>query len=108
MRTCAQANTRGRPSRPSASERVPMRTIDRRTFLRNTGVLGTWLAASNVLSRAAHADKPITFSGWVFKPDTVTAYVNFYNRKLAGQLKYEPLPSVHCPPTMETRALAGA
>jgi len=84
-----------------------MRTIDRRTFLRNAGVLGTWLAASNVLSGAAHADKPITFSGWVFKPDTVRDYVNFYNRKFGGQVKYEPLPWVQYHPTMETRALAG-
>jgi len=83
-----------------------MRTIDRRTFLRNAGVLGTWLAASNVLSGAAHADKPITFSGWVFKPDTVRDYVNFYNRKFGGQVKYEPLPWVQYHPTMETRALA--
>jgi multiple sugar transport system substrate-binding protein len=92
---------------PDTEREGPMRTISRRTLLRNAGVLGTWLVASNSLRNAAHADKPITFSGWVFKPDTVKDYVNFYNQKFGGQVKYEPLPWVQYHPTMETRALAG-
>jgi hypothetical protein len=57
-------------------------------------MLGTWLVASNGLRSAAHADRPITFSRWVFKPDTVKDYVNFYNQKFGGQVKYEPFPWV--------------
>src|SRR5439155_1497232 len=53
------------------------------------------------------ADKPVTFSGWVFKPDTVKDYVTFYNQKFGGQVKYEPLPWVQYRPTMESRALVG-
>ncbi|HET6318305.1 MAG TPA: hypothetical protein VFG86_17770, partial [Chloroflexota bacterium] len=59
------------------------------------------------LRAQARADKPVSFSGWVFKPDTVKDYVNFYNQKFAGQVKYESIPWAQYHPTMETRALAG-
>jgi multiple sugar transport system substrate-binding protein len=57
--------------------------------------------------RSARADKPINFSGWVFKPDTVKDYVEFYNKKHAGQVKYEAIPWATYHSTMETRAFAG-
>ena len=83
-----------------------MSTMNRRTFLGQTG-----LAASAVLAegawRGAHADKPINLSGWVFKPDTVKDYVDFFNKKHNGQVKYEAIPWANYHPTMETRALAG-
>ena len=84
-----------------------MRTISRRTFLGSAGLLGAATVLADGLGRIAHADKPVTFSGWVFKPDTVKDYVTFYNQKFGGQVKYEPLPWVQYHPTMETRALAG-
>ena len=57
--------------------------------------------------RGARADKPINFSGWVFKPDTVKDYVSFYNQKHGGQVTYEAIPWATYHPTMETRAFAG-
>jgi multiple sugar transport system substrate-binding protein len=82
-------------------------TISRRQLLRNAGLLGTSAVLADALRGVAHADKPISFSGWVFKPDTVKDYVNFYNQKHGGQVKYESIPWAQYHPTMETRALAG-
>src|SRR5260370_1994081 len=84
-----------------------MRAISGRPFLGNAGLLGAATVLGDGLGRSAHADKPVTFSGWVFKPDTVKDYVTFYNQKFGGQVKDEPLPWVQYHPTMETRALAG-
>src|SRR5262245_21588903 len=84
-----------------------MTTISRRTFLANAGVLGASAVLADALGHSAHADKPINFSGWVFKPDTVNDYVKFFNQKFSGQVKYESIPWAQYHPTMETRALAG-
>src|SRR5258705_1832740 len=94
------------PETPEPRRR-PMGTISRRTFLKNTGLLGAGIVLADGVGRVVHADRPVTFSGWVFKPDTVKDYVTFYNQKFGGQVKYEPLPWVQYHPTMETRALAG-
>src|SRR2546429_8990774 len=84
-----------------------MRLIDRRMFLGGAGLA----AAADVLGDgafcSARADKPVNFSGWVFKPDTVKDYVDFYNRKHGGQVKYYAVPWATYHPTMETRALSG-
>jgi hypothetical protein len=71
-----------------------MRTISRRTFLGSAGLVAAARVLADGSGRVVHADKPITFSGWVFKPDTVKDYVTFYNQKLGGRVKYEPLPWV--------------
>jgi multiple sugar transport system substrate-binding protein len=84
----------------------PEPTMDRRTFLGHAGLGASALLASGAWT-PAHADKPINFSGWVFKPDTVKDYVNFYNQKYGGQVKYESIPWAQYHPTMETRAFAG-
>src|SRR5262245_24049492 len=84
-----------------------MKTFSRRTLLRNTGLLGATALLTGGLRGVASADKPLSFSGWVFKPDTVKDYVNFYNQKFGGQVKYEAIPWAKYHPTMETRALAG-
>jgi len=52
-----------------------MTAINRRTFLRNAGLLGASAVLADGMLRPAHADKPVNFSGWVFKPDTVADYV---------------------------------
>ena len=82
-------------------------TINRRTFLGTAGLAATAAVLGEGLLRAARADKPINFSGWVFKPDTVKDYVDYFNRKHGGQVKYEAIPWANYHPTMETRALAG-
>jgi len=69
-----------------------MTTISRRTFLKTSGALGAAAVLGDGLRAPAFADKPISFSGWVFKPDTVKDYVNFYNQKYQGQVKYEAIP----------------
>ena len=79
----------------------------RRTFLRNAGLLATSALLADGLRGIARADKPINLSGWVFKPDTVKDYIDFYNKKHGGQVKYEAIPWAQYHPTMETRALAG-
>ena len=84
-----------------------MSTISRRRFLGNAGVLGAGAVLAEGALRSARADKPINFSGWVFKPDTVKDYVDFYNKKHGGQVKYEAIPWTAYHPTMETRAFAG-
>jgi len=84
-----------------------MTTISRRTFLKTSGALGAAAVLDEGLRAPAFADKPISFSGWVFKPDTVKDYVNYYNQKFTGQVKYEAIPWAQYHPTMETRALAG-
>ena len=84
-----------------------MQRITRRSFLRTTGLVGTSAVLADGLLGAARADKPINFAGWVFKPDTVQDYVNFYNQKLSGQVKYEAIPWAQYHPTMETRAFGG-
>jgi multiple sugar transport system substrate-binding protein len=82
-------------------------SMDRRSFLRNAGRLGASMAMAGAVPPTAGADKPINFSGWVFKPDTVKDYVSFYNQKFTGQVKYEAIPWAQYHPTMETRAFAG-
>ena len=85
-----------------------MNPISRRRFLGTAGVLGAGaLLAGEGARRPARADKPINFSGWVFKPDTVKDYVDFYNKKHGGQVKYEAIPWASYHSTMETRAFAG-
>ena len=84
-----------------------MTPINRRTFLRNAGLLGASAVLADGMLRPARADKPVNFSGWVFKPDTVADYVKFYNQKHNAQVKYEAVPWAQYHPTMETRALAG-
>jgi hypothetical protein len=83
-----------------------MTPINRRTFLRNAGLLGASAVLADGMVRPARADKPVNFSGWVFKPDTVADYVKFYNQKYNAQVKYEAIPWAQYHPTMETRALA--
>ena len=84
-----------------------METTTRRTFLRNVGLFAASALVIEGLHRPALADKPVNFSGWVFKPDTVRDYVGFYNQKFGGQVKYEAIPWAQYHPTMETRAFAG-
>jgi multiple sugar transport system substrate-binding protein len=84
-----------------------MSRLNRRTFLKGAGMLGASTALAGAGTRPAHADKPINLSGWVFKPDTVKDYVEFYNKKHGGQVKYEAIPWAQYHPTMETRAFAG-
>ena len=84
-----------------------MRSMDRRTFLELAGIAGASTLLTEALPSVARADKPINFSGWVFKPDTVKDYVSFYNQKFTGQVKYEAIPWAQYHPTMETRAFAG-
>ena len=61
-----------------------MSTISRRKFLGSAGLLGAGAVLADGARRRARADKPINFSGWVFKPDTVKDYVEFYNSKHGG------------------------
>src|SRR5438477_3382527 len=82
-------------------------TLDRRTFLGTTGLAAAAAVLGEGAWRPARADKPVNFSGWVFKPDTVKDYVDFYNRKHGGQVKYDAVPWATYHPTMETRALSG-
>ncbi len=84
-----------------------MRSMDRRTFLELAGIAGASTLLAEALPSVARADKPINFSGWVFKPDTVKDYVNLYNQKFTGQVTYEAIPWAQYHPTMETRAFAG-
>ena len=84
-----------------------MTPINRRTFLRNAGLLGASAVLADGSCGGARADKPINFTGWVFKPDTVKDYVDFYNQKHGGQVKYEAIPWAQYHPTMETRTFAG-
>ena len=46
-----------------------MSTIGRRTFLAGVGLVGASTVLADGLRSVAHADKSITFSGWVFKPE---------------------------------------
>jgi len=82
-------------------------TISRRKFLGSAGLLGAGAVLADGARRRARADKPLSFSGWVFKPDTVKDYVDFYNKKHGGQVKYEAIPWASYHSTMETRAFAG-
>jgi len=82
-------------------------TIDRRTFLGAAGLATAAAVLGEGALRSARADKPINFSGWVFKPDTVKDYVDFFNKKHGGQVKYDAVPWATYHPTMETRAMAG-
>ena len=85
-----------------------MSRLDRRSFLKGAGMLGASTALAGAGARPARAaDKPINFSGWVFKPDTVKDYVDFFNKKHGGQVKYEAIPWAQYHPTMETRSFAG-
>jgi multiple sugar transport system substrate-binding protein len=81
--------------------------ISRRKFLGSAGLLGAGAVLADGARRRARADKPINFSGWVFKPDTVKDYVDFYNKKHGGQVKYDAIPWATYHSTMETRAFAG-
>jgi len=82
-------------------------TIDRRTFLGTAGLSAAAAILGEGALRSARADKPLNFSGWVFKPDTVKDYVDFFNKKHGGQVKYDAVPWATYHPTMETRAMAG-
>src|SRR2546427_5610084 len=93
-------------TRPVTQENT-MTTIDRRTFLGAAGLATAAALLGEGALRSARADKPINFSGWVFKPDTVKDYVDFFNRKHGGQVKYDAVPWATYHPTMETRAMAG-
>jgi ABC-type glycerol-3-phosphate transport system substrate-binding protein len=84
-----------------------MTPITRRSFLRTTGLIGTSAVLADGLLSEARADKPINLAGWVFKPDTVKDYVNVYNQKFGGQVKYEAIPWAQYHPSMETRAFGG-
>ena len=84
-----------------------MTTIDRRTFLGTAGLSAAAAILGEGALRSARADKPLNFSGWVFKPDTVKDYVDFFNKKHGGQVKYDAVPWATYHPTMETRAMAG-
>jgi ABC-type glycerol-3-phosphate transport system substrate-binding protein len=79
----------------------------RRTFLAQAGLLGSAALLGDGAFRPASADKPVNFAGWVFKPDTVKDYVDYYNKKFGGQVKYESIPWTQYHPTMETRAFGG-
>src|SRR5438046_10157291 len=81
--------------------RTTMRSMDRRTFLELAGIAGASTLLTEALPSVARADKPINFSGWVFKPDTVKDYVSFYNQQSPGQAKYEAMPRAQSHPTME-------
>ena len=48
-----------------------MNTISRRQLLGNAALLGAGAVMGEGAFRSAHAGKPVSFSGWVFKPDTV-------------------------------------
>src|SRR5437667_340798 len=106
-RSMCQRGRSPEPATANTEETRLMTTISRRTFLKTSGALGAAAVLGEGLRAPAHADKPISFSGWVFKPDTVKDYVNFYNQKYQGQVKYEAIPWAQYHPTMETRALAG-
>jgi multiple sugar transport system substrate-binding protein len=99
----------GSPGRCRAlsQEDVLVTIIGRRTFLGTAGLAAAGAVLGEGPFHAARADKPINFSGWVFKPDTVKDYVDFYNKKHGGQVKYEAIPWATYHPTMETRAMAG-
>src|SRR4029453_7582354 len=85
-----------------------MSPISRRRFLGTAGGLGAEaMRAAGGALRPPRADKPINFSGWVFKPDTVKDYVDFYNKKYGGQGKDEGIPRPKYPPPMETGAFSG-
>jgi hypothetical protein len=62
----------------------------RRAFLGTAGLLGASAVLADGRWGLARADKPVNLSGWVFKPDTVKDYIDFYNNKHHGQVKYEP------------------
>lgn len=83
-----------------------MGTVDRRAFLGSSAGLAVAALAEGRL-RAAHASKPLSFVGWVFRPDVVKDYVTFYNQKFGGQVRYEAVPWAQYHPTIETRAFAG-
>ena len=42
-----------------------MTALSRRTFLGSAGLLGAATVLADGFGRIAHADKPVTFSGWV-------------------------------------------
>ncbi len=48
-----------------------MTKVSRRRFLGDASLLGASAVLADGFLGAAHADKPVSFSGWVFKPDTV-------------------------------------
>ncbi|MBI1847582.1 MAG: extracellular solute-binding protein [Candidatus Rokubacteria bacterium] len=84
-----------------------MSTMTRRTFLATSGLAAGSAVLSEGRLRPARADKPLSLAGWVFKPDTVKDYVDFYNKKFNAQVKYEAIPWAQYHPTMETRAFGG-
>src|SRR2546426_9818147 len=84
-----------------------MSRMDRRTFLELAGIAGASTLLAEAFPSSARADKPINFSGWVFKPDTVKDYVDFFYKKHGGQVKYDDVSSATYHPTMDIRAMAG-
>ena len=62
-----------------------MTTIDRRTFLGAAGRATAAALLGEGALRSARADKPVNFSGWVFKPDTVKDYVTSATRSTGAR-----------------------
>src|SRR5262249_7265438 len=106
-RGCSSASSRPSCPHPRSHDQEDSRTIDRRTFLGAAGLSTAAALLGEGALRLARADKPVNFSGWVFKPDTVKDYVDFYNKNHGGQVKYDAVPWAPYHPTMETRALSG-
>ncbi len=77
----------------------------RRAFPRQAGIVGGAALVVDGSFRVAAADRPINFAGWVFKPDTVKDYVELYNKKSGGQVKYEAIPWAQYHPTTRRSAL---
>ena len=59
-----------------------MSTISRRKFLGSAGLLGAGAVLADGARRRARADKPLNFSGWVFKPDTVKDHLKSVYQRL--------------------------
>ena len=95
------------PTHPPSEEDAFMSTISRRRFLGNAGLLGAGAVLAEGALRGARADKPINFSGWVFKPDTVKDYVNFYNQKHGGPGEVRGHPVGAVPPDHGDARLRG-
>ena len=81
-------------------------SITRRSVLKGAGLLGA-AAATGATFGSARAAQTVKFAGWTFKPETVQDYVNLYNQKFSGDVKYETVPWPQYHPSLETRAFGG-
>jgi len=61
--------------------------ITRRSVLKGASLLGAAAATGATFGRA-RAAQTVKFAGWTFKPETVQDYVNLYNQKFSGDVKY--------------------